>query len=198
MGTPEILKGINRTRVIPFFYHDCAMTLIQDYHQLLAALDTEIARIGKMHAPTLSCGPGCSSCCLAFSVLPLEAACLREAIAALPLTSQDRLGRNLADGDRCPLLIDDLCSVYTTRPVICRTQGLPLAYVDEERQAIEVSACKLNFTDDYAFAPESLLFMDGFNARLSELNRAWCRTQGLTPDRRIPLQEIACLTSPGA
>jgi Fe-S-cluster containining protein len=184
--------------VIPFFYHDSAMTLIQDYHQLLTALDAEIARIGEMHAATLSCGPGCASCCLAFSVLPIEAACLREAIGALPLTSQEQLDRNLAeDADRCPLLIDDLCSVYAARPVICRTQGLPLAYVDEEREAIEVSACKLNFPDDYAFAPESLLFMDGFNGRLSELNSTWCRAQGLVPDKRIPLREIACPAPPG-
>jgi len=174
------------------------MTCIHDYHQLLEALDAEIMRVAKLHAAALSCGPRCSSCCLAFSVLPLEAACLREAIAALPLTSQDRLGRNLADGDRCPLLIDELCSIYTTRPVICRTQGLPLAYVDEERETIEVSACPLNFPDDYAFAPESLLFMDGFNGRLAELNRAWCLALGLPPDKRIPLREIVFLTSPGA
>ena len=188
-------------RLIPlfsFFYDDCAMTLIQEYHQLIAALDAEIVCIGEMHGATLSCGPRCSSCCLAFSVLPLEAACLREAIAALPLASQERLGHSLAeDDDRCPLLIDKLCSIYKARPVICRTQGLPLAYVDEERQAIEVSACPLNFPDDYAFAPESLLFMDRFNGRLSELNRAWCLTQGLVPDRRIPLREVVYPDPPG-
>ena len=175
------------------------MTCIQEYHQLLADLDAEIARIGEMHAATLSCRPRCSSCCVAFSVLPIEAACLRKALAALPSASRERLGHTLAEGhDHCPLLIDDLCSIYAARPVICRTQGLPLAYVDEERQAIEVSACPLNFPNEYAFAPESLLFMDGFNTRLSELNHAWCRTLGLPPDRRIPLREIVCLTSLGA
>lgn len=174
------------------------MTCLEDYRQLLAALDAEIVRIGALHAATISCGPGCASCCRAFSVLPLEAACLLTAIGALPTTSRERLERNLAGGDdRCPLLIDDLCSVYAARPVICRTQGLPLAYVDAEREAIEVSACPLNFPDEYAFAPESLLFMDGFNARLSELNHIWCRTQRLDPDRRISLREIACPTPPG-
>ncbi|MCX5865515.1 MAG: YkgJ family cysteine cluster protein [Deltaproteobacteria bacterium] len=175
------------------------MTCIQDYHQLIAALDAEIARIGEMHGATLSCGPGCASCCLAFSVLPIEAACLREAIGALPPTSRELLGCNLAESDnRCPLLIDDLCSIYAARPVICRTQGLPLAYVDEERQAIEVSACPLNFPDDYDFAPESLLFMDGFNARLSELNHLWCRTQALAPNKRIPLRALVCPVPPEA
>jgi len=173
------------------------MTCIHDYRQLLETLDAEISRVGEMHAATISCGPRCSSCCLAFSVLPIEAACLRKAIAALPSTSRERLRKNLTeDTDLCPLLIDDLCSVYAARPVICRTQGLPLAYVDEERQAIEVSACPLNFPDDYAFAPESLLFLDGFNARLSELNRVWCRTQGLPPDRRIPLRKTVCPDPP--
>ena len=174
------------------------MTGTRDYHRLVAALDAEIARIREIHAATLSCGPRCASCCLAFSVLPLEAASLREALDALPPTIQDRLKCNLAAGnDRCPLLIDDLCCVYAARPVICRTQGLPLAYVDEEREALEVSACLLNFPDEYGFVPENLLLMDGFNARLSELNLAWCRAQGLNPSKRIPLREIACLTPPG-
>ncbi len=169
------------------------MTCIQDYHQLIAALDAEITRIGEMHGATISCGPRCASCCLAFSVLPIEAAFLRQAIAALQPASQEQLGYNLTEiRDRCPLLIDDLCGIYAARPVICRTQGLPLAYVDEEREAIEVSACPLNFPDEYAFTQESLLFMDQFNARLSELNRGWCQENGLPPNRRIPLREIAC------
>jgi Fe-S-cluster containining protein len=184
--------------LIPFFYHDRAMTCIQDYHQLIAALDAEIARIGKLHAEVLSCGPGCSSCCLAFSVLPIEAACVRKAIASLDTASRERIGRNLAEGDACcPLLIDDLCSIYAARPVICRTQGLPLAYVDEEREAIEVSACGLNFPEDHGFVPEELLFMDQFNLRLAELNQAWCCKRNLDPTKRLPLRDLACPTQPG-
>lgn len=175
------------------------MTCVQEYQDLLAALDTEISRIGEIHGATLSCGPGCASCCRAFSVLSIEAVCVQEAIASLDKARQERLGRNLAeDDDRCPLLIDDLCGIYAARPVICRTQGLPLAYVDAERETIEVSACPLNFSDEYVFAQESLLFLDGFNARLSELNRLWCLEKGLAPDRRLPLRELACSTQPGA
>jgi len=178
-------------RLIPLFY-GLPMTCIQEYHQLITALDAEITRVAKLHAGALSCGPGCASCCQAFSVLPIEAACVREAIGALDTASQEQLGRNLAeDDDRCPLLIDDLCAIYAARPVICRTQGLPLAYVDEEREAIEVSACGLNFPDDHGFAPEDLLFMDQFNTRLAELNQAWCGTRNLDPTKRIPLRELA-------
>ncbi|MDP2001978.1 MAG: YkgJ family cysteine cluster protein [Desulfurivibrionaceae bacterium] len=174
------------------------MTCIQEYHQLIAALDAEIGRVAQLHAATLSCRPGCASCCRPFSVLPFEAACVREAIASLDDASRERIGRNLSENpDRCPLLIDDLCSIYAARPVICRTQGLPLAYVDEEREAIEVSACGLNFPADYGFAPENLLFLDPFNLRLAELNNAWCRKRNLDPATRIPLRELAGPTPPG-
>ncbi len=180
-------------------YHDSTMTCIQEYHQLIAALDAEIARVAQFHAAALSCGPGCASCCRPFSVLPIEAACVRKAIGALNRASREQLDRNRAKGDnRCPLLIDDLCAIYAARPVICRTQGLPLAYVDEEREAIEVSACGLNFPDDHVFAPEDLLFLDPFNLRLAALNQAWCSKQNLDPTTRIPLRELACSTLPGA
>ena len=116
---------------------------------------------------------------------------MREAIAALISTSRARFARNLQE-DRCPLLMDNLCEIYPARPVICRTQGLPLAYVDEEHEAIEVSACPLNFPDGHAFTADNLLFMDQFNVRLSELNHAWCHEQGLLPDVRIPIRELAC------
>ncbi|MDG4475788.1 YkgJ family cysteine cluster protein [Thiovibrio frasassiensis] len=183
-------------RLIPFF-NDRAMDCTQEYLQLITTLDAEIARVAQRHVATLSCGPGCASCCLAFSVLPLEAAWMRQAIAALPATDQEQLERNLTeDPDRCPLLLDDLCSIYAARPIICRTQGLPLAYVDAAREAIEVSACGLNFPDDHAFTLEHLLFMDPFNTRLAELNQAWCRKRTLDPPTRIPLRELACSTPP--
>ncbi len=177
----------------------CTMACIQEYQQLIAALDAEIVRIAQLHAGAISCGPGCASCCQPFSVLAIEAACVREAIASLPAASRERLDCNRAeDPERCPLLIDDLCTIYAARPVICRTQGLPLAYVDEEREAIEVSACGLNFPDGHGFAPEELLFLDPFNTRLAELNQAWCREQHLDPATRIPLRELACPAKPGA
>ncbi|MBU4117838.1 MAG: hypothetical protein KJ555_03670 [Proteobacteria bacterium] len=186
-------------RLIPFFHDYTIMTCTQDYHQLLDDLDAEIARIAKMHGAAISCSPGCASCCLPFSVLPIEAACVLKAINAMPPDSRDTLGRNRTkDTDHCPLLIDDLCCIYAARPVICRTQGLPLAYVDEERETIEVSACPLNFPEEYTFTPEKLLFMNGFNTRLADLNLAWCREHGLTPDKRIPLKDILRSASPKA
>jgi Fe-S-cluster containining protein len=159
--------------------------LVRQYRQLLADLENAMAAAGTGAA--LHCRPGCASCCISFAVLPIEAAILQAAIAGRPHPSPPSPpAENL-----CPLLVGDLCSVYAARPVICRTQGLALAYVDEERETIAVSACSRNFADDFLFQPERLLFMDAFNDRLSSLNMEYCRLQGTAPDRRIPIRELA-------
>jgi len=167
--------------------------LLGQYQQLLIDLETAMDRAAKSTgAGCLRCRPGCVSCCISFAVLPIEAAILQAAIAGLPRpSSPDRPTENV-----CPLLIGDLCSVYAARPVICRTQGLALAYVDEEQESIEVSACGKNFAVDFLFQPEMLLFMDSFNDRLFALNMDYCRLWKKAPDRRIPIQELACSGPP--
>lgn len=157
------------------------------YQQLIAEIDLAVDTLSaKLGAGSLRCGPGCSSCCTAFSVLPLEAALLTTALPVLPVKSP-------GDSYLCRLLVDHLCTAYPYRPVICRTQGLPIAYVEKALGQIEVSACPLNFADDYRFVQEDLLFLDRFNSRLAELNLSYCRTAGLNPQVRIP---IALLGTP--
>jgi len=165
---------------------------ISTYQQLLADLAMETGRITALLASSLRCGPGCDSCCISFAVFPIEARNMQEAIVALPPAEKEKLRKKTGkSGDCCPLLLDKLCAIYEARPVICRTQGLPLAYVDEERESIEVSACPLNFGDDFAFSEENLLFMDAFNSRLFDLNLEYCVQNGLSTELRIPILDIA-------
>lgn len=161
--------------------------ILEAYRQLVVELEEKIAEISStsLHAP-LRCGPGCDGCCMQFSVLPVEAALIAQAVAAKGLSLEN-------NQKTCVLLKDGLCSIYDLRPVICRTQGLPLAYIDEEAGAIEVSACPLNFPDDYPLSHEELLYMDPFNGRLAELNVRYCRENDLDPEKRIPL--AACLAA---
>jgi len=162
--------------------------IVEAYRQLVAEIDEKIAEILSASLQTpLQCGPGCDGCCMQFSVLPVEAALVGQAVAVK--------GLNLEENQQsCVLLKDGLCSIYDLRPVICRTQGLPLAYVDEEAGAIEVSACPLNFPEDYPLSHEELLYMDPFNSRLAQLNAQYCRENELDLEMRIPL--AACLVAP--
>ncbi len=149
------------------------------YHELTEEVDRTIAQLSTRLQNFLRCAPGCSSCCRSFSVFPLEAALIREQREKAPRPQQPQ--------QSCPLLVEQRCSVYAQRPLICRTQGLPIAYVDEISEQIEVSACPLNFSSDHPFELDDLFFIDPFNARLAALNTTYCEHGGLPPEARIPI-----------
>lgn len=162
----------------------------RDYLQLVEEIDRRVRELteGRL-AARITCRPGCADCCMAFAVLPLEAAFLAEALAGDQMQQPLAAGQGQGD-DRCGLLRDGLCRLYRLRPVICRTQGMALAYVDEERQAIEVSACPRNFPEDAPLDRDDLLFMDRFNERLAALNLRYCRQHGLQPAVRIAIRDL--------
>ncbi len=159
-------------------------TVESGYRQLISDIDNHIEKLlNQRFSNTLNCRAGCDQCCIQFSVLALEAAILRHS------ADQMELGSDIQNGS-CHFLVNKRCSVYSFRPIICRTQGLPLAYIDEEIYAIEVSACDMNFPQDYAFEENDLLFMDNFNQRLAELNRQYCQVAQRNPEERIALTDI--------
>lgn len=162
---------------------------VRQYMELMREVDAAGQALEGLHRQHLRCRPGCSGCCTLSSVLPLEAAALHLAIAGLD-GKLKKLIREQQPGEFCPLLVDSRCAIYQSRPLICRTHGLPIAYVDYERQTIDVSVCPLNFTADYEFARHELLFIDTFNVSLAQFNGEYCAPQGLPPARRIALADI--------
>jgi len=157
----------------------------QKYAELISDLDSAIdEKNDGILKDKLKCGPGCSSCCERFSLLPIEAFAVQNA------AKENREDFN-EDPGKCVLLINDLCTVYESRPVICRTQGLALAYINHDEGTIEVSACPINFPDDFEFTMDHLLDMDSFNGRLAEINLQYCEESGLEPLKRIPIPELA-------
>ena len=95
----------------------------------------------------------------------------------------------------CPMLIDDRCAIYESRPLICRTQGLPLLLEAEDGGA-EVDFCPLNFT-----APEAtndldeahLVPLDDLNLKLALVNLRHCREQRIADDASGARQPMAQL-----
>jgi Fe-S-cluster containining protein len=154
-----------------------------EYQKLIADLDSAIFTVQQHLQDCISCAPGCSSCCRRFSVLPLEAALIADS-AGFPLHPPGR-------GEYCPHLNDNRCSIYPQRPLICRSQGLPIGYIDEDRAQIEVSACPLNFPEDHPFALEDLLLLDAFNSRLAALNSSYCLMAGIAAGTRLALGSAA-------
>ncbi|MEW6521596.1 MAG: YkgJ family cysteine cluster protein [Thermodesulfobacteriota bacterium] len=163
---------------------------LRAYRALVDRIDEEIRKTAELHGARLRCAPGCSQCCTISSVLPLEAAVLRQALGGLD-EQRRTMTRLQAEADAsCPLLVDRLCLVYQARPLICRTHGLPIAYVDYERQAIEVSACPLNFGEEYEFDRQELFFIDPFNGELARLNEEYCAALGIDSAMRVPMRDL--------
>lgn len=158
----------------------------EKYWQLVDDVQAEVVRLSEMYSARLHCAPGCTDCCRAFSVFPIEAAILTKALSPLG-KNESRIGAGSTDV--CLLLHNSRCRVYAARPLLCRTQGLPIGYVDHEHGQIEVSACPVNFADE-SYEVEHLLMMDDFNNRLQRINLGFCRKRRCDPWQRIAIGEI--------
>lgn len=160
--------------------------IFESYQELVDEIDSQMVQLSRERLQNvLKCKAGCDDCCMQFSVLPLEAAIIAQALqnSKLPVLNEHEPGK-------CRLLFSGLCLVYGARPIICRTQGMPLGYVDEGAGSIEVSACLLNFPNEYPLTQGELLMMDGFNQRLAQLNLEYCRASGIDPSQRIALDDL--------
>jgi len=100
----------------------------------------------------LHCRRGCSSCCVdELTVFEVEADRIRDAFPDLLEAGQPGPARACAFLD-----IDGACRIYEARPYVCRTQGLPLRWFeeDEEEEVVELrDICPLNAEE---VAPETL------------------------------------------
>ena len=132
-------------------------------------VDRFMARCLERHGEAMACAEGCATCCEAdLTVFPVEATPLAAAVAALPAGLRVAIGERVAAGAHCALLVDDRCVVYEERPIICRTQGLPLRLQDGS-----VASCPLNFSGaPEALPPEDHLDLERLNVMLSVLHRA--------------------------
>jgi Fe-S-cluster containining protein len=106
-------------------------------------VDRRARAIAARHGARLQCRRGCADCCVDdLTVHPIEAERIRRAHPTL-----------LRDGEPHPsgacafLSAGRECRVYADRPYVCRTQGLPLRWLEED-EAGEVrerrDICPLN------------------------------------------------------
>lgn len=175
-------------------------------------------RFFEKHHSHMRCGQGCSSCCQSgLTVFPVEAERILNWWSELDLTSRERIKaqwtRALSEpsggaSSKCVFLSEDSCSIYKARPVVCRSQGLPLKISVEKQSAeddvaeSELSLCELNFTE-HGSIPEGRewLDLDRLNVLLTIAQRQWNENESAPEMKklnqkyqgRIPLTEIQAL-----
>lgn len=116
----------------------------------------------------IQCRPGCDGCChVELTVCRVEAAVVERALRGLPDRTREEIRHNAQSlSGRCPMLSrDGCCHIYADRPLVCRSQGLPLRYPTDflPRGAVRqklptgaVTCCELNFSEGEIDADDTL------------------------------------------
>ena len=187
------------------------------YHQLVARVDSFFERVSSTHASDINCGPGCSDCCHSrFSVTAMEAQVIVQELAGLAPATRERLRQRAEAGDpaRCAALDDQgLCEIFSVRPLICRSHGLPIrcSAPDDEAppasspvgerdasgrlhlQIIEV--CPKNFQRGLDHVASSdMLDQTTVSTVLAAIDAVHCDSSGLSRGSRFDLAELLAQT----
>lgn len=111
--------------------------------RLYELIDRQVKALSAVHSTRLRCRQGCNQCCRdGITVFELEAKNIRRNHIDLL-----RSGRPHPKGQCAFLDEDGGCRIYPSRPYVCRTEGLPLRWVDQKPDGTPVEMrdiCPLN------------------------------------------------------
>ncbi|MBL8149070.1 MAG: YkgJ family cysteine cluster protein [Blastocatellia bacterium] len=105
---------------------------MQKVPDLYKQLDAELIQLHQIHSNRLKCGLGCSACCVDdITVFEVEADNIRN-------NYKDLLEHGLPHpkGACAFLSQDNSCRIYEHRPYVCRSQGLPLRWLEDQNQEV--------------------------------------------------------------
>ena len=101
---------------------------------LYRKVDADVGDLERSHGSRLQCRPGCASCCVDdITVWEVEASFIRHHCREVLSTAPHPVGK-CAFLDSC-----GNCRIYRWRPYVCRTQGLPLHWTEENEDGTVVA-----------------------------------------------------------
>ena len=169
-------------------------TALEMYAELRERIDARVGEVERAHEGQLECRPGCVGCCVNLTVFPVEYFSMVERLGEAGIR-----GLNRHVESACAFLEEGLCQIYWARPVICRTHGLPVAFLNDDAETPEmsVSFCPRNFAratpESLDFNAENTLDLDALNGELYEINGQFVLERpelGLAATDRIPLTRL--------
>lgn len=155
-----------------------------------AAVDELAADVARKNAERLVCRAGCAGCCAdGLTVFEIEAAAIRDEYADLLEHAEPH------EEGACAFLDGEgRCRIYERRPYVCRTQGLPLRWIDEDDEGNPFEGrdiCPLNDERGPALEelPADAMWSIGpFEERLRERQK---------DDARVALRDLFAKKAPG-
>ena len=142
-----------------------------DYFRLRENIDKRVQILEQEHKKHLRCKSGCDLCCMDYNIFPVEFYSILQKLKEQKFKLQPTpTGED--DSSCCVFLKNHNCTIYQSRPIICRTHGLPLLYTNEDDEW-ELSTCELNFTrfDFSRFSEKNTFAQDVYNSKLFVLNQ---------------------------
>lgn len=158
-----------------------------DIQAFYREVDAAVTALEEQHRERLACKRGCADCCVdELTVFEVEAENIRRRHETL-------LQGGLAHPPgACAFLDEDgACRIYADRPYVCRTQGLPLRWTDEDEHGAPVEyrdICTLNedgplITD---LKPQACWTLGPYEMRLQLMQAA----QGDDDLQRVSLRDL--------
>lgn len=138
------------------------MKSIQLYKSLTEKLDAHEVKVLNKYNEHISCRKGCADCCILESVFPVDAYVIFNAFSSGEI-SVNTISFDETAG-RCVFLDSGVCSIYSVRPVICRTHGYPV-FVEGR-----TDFCPENFKELKSLDSEFILDLENLNKALASIN----------------------------
>lgn len=148
------------------------------YREMRSKIDKQCDQLHLFHQQHTQCRKGCSNCCMDFGLMPVEFHYIVEQLKNKPIAHNSETEKG-----QCIFLVNNECTIYEHRPIICRSHGLPILFMDEVGENFNLSFCPLNFNDvdDDYFSLENSYHQDTFNSKLYLINNAF--TEAYTEHR---------------
>jgi len=153
-------------------------TALEAVCALHAGVDDRALKLAARHAVRLRCGPGCADCCGDdLTVFEVEAERIRRRHDAL-------LSEGVPHRRGACAFLDarGSCRIYPDRPYVCRTQGLPLRWLD--RVEVEAGSQEVEVVERRDICP---LNLEG--PALEELGSEECWLLGPAEERLGAIEE---------
>lgn len=157
--------------------------MLSRYEKFLKDFDAVMADMFKKQARYVKCKKGCSLCCEIgdYPFSQIEFSYLTQGFINLPNDKKSIIQQNIkklveekksfkGNGrfeHKCPFLIDNECSVYPYRGIVCRTFGI--GYYDDVKDYVKLPECVhygLNYSEFYDKESHTLSINNIINVNL--------------------------------